>query len=71
MGDVEESYMVMEALHDLADRDNIWMKNYTSFLGMTPTARVWWWRAAKKQAEADVPAMRTLLAEVIKLRILR
>ena len=71
MDEVEETYLVMEALHDLSNRDNIWTKNYTSFIGMTPTARVWWWRAAKKQAKADVPAMRTLLAEFIKLRILK
>ena len=69
MDEVEETYMVIDALRSLHLRHDIWSKNYMTFLRMIPTARVWWWRAAKKQAEAGVPAMQTLLAEVIKLRM--
>lgn len=32
-------------------------------------ARIIWWRRAKKQAEAGVPAMQQLLLKVIELRL--
>jgi hypothetical protein len=71
MDEVEETYMVMTALDNLTRVHSIWAKNYLSYSAMTPTARIWWWRAAKKQAEAGVPAMATLLTEVVKLRMLK
>lgn len=69
MDEIKETYMVIEALRGLSERLAVWSRNYEAYVSMTPTSRVWWWRAAKKQAEAGMPAMQTLLAEVIKLRM--
>lgn len=69
MDEVEETYLVMHCLDKLVDQNSIWSKNYSTYVAMTPSARVWWWRAAKKQAAEGVPAMQTLVAKFIELRM--
>ncbi len=67
--EVAETYLVMEALDDLARRDFIWDKNRLVYQRLTPTARVWWWRMAKVNATAGIPSMQQLLTKVITLRL--
>lgn len=67
--EVAETWLVMSALNRLAVQDEMWSKNRRSFLRMTPTNRIWWWRMAKLNANAGVPAMQLLLTNVITLRL--
>lgn len=68
--DEYEVSLVNQALRTLVLYDELWTKNYETFAyRMDTRARIIWWRGAKKQAEAGVPAMRTLLSKVIELRL--
>jgi len=67
--DDDEIELVWRALQQLSNEQDIWHKNLVMYRRMDRGPRIWWWRAAKKQAELGVPAMQTLLTRVITLRI--
>lgn len=67
--DGDELVYVLRALHLLYSEDLLWRVNLNTFMRMTIEKRHWWWQAAKKQATAGAPGMRTLLARVIELRM--
>ena len=67
--DEREMILVNAALNNLYRTNPAWFKNLNVFYDLAPMRRVWWWRRAKKQADLGVPSMRTLVAEVIKLRM--
>lgn len=67
--EVAETYLVMEALDNLSQQDDMWDKNRLVYERMTPTKRIWWWRMAKANANAGIPAMQLLLTNVITLRL--
>lgn len=67
--EVAETHLVMFALNRLAVQDEMWSKNRLVYQRMNPTNRIWWWRMAKANANAGVPAMQLLLTNVITLRL--
>ena len=64
-----EHTLVLRALIQLRNEDDMWHLNYLNFAKADFMARHRWWYLAKKQAELGVPAMQTLLFRVLKLRI--
>lgn len=70
MDEYEEVKLVASAMWKLRAEDNMWSSNYYMFSNKYgDKQRVVWWRRAKKQAEAGVPAMQQLLLKVIELRL--
>jgi len=67
--DVVESRRVHTALADLFYTDPVWRLNYNNFYLMSLTDQYRWWYRAKAQARNGAPAMQTLLAKVIELRL--
>lgn len=64
-----ELQRVQRALQLLRHADPIWSKNHNIYAYMPNNQRAAWWVRAKKQAQLGAPAMRTLLAKVIELRL--
>ena len=70
MGEYDEIELVAQALHKLYSENDAWGSNRALFLySYDDKKRIIWWRRAKKQAEAGVPAMQQLLLKVIELRL--
>lgn len=71
MDEYGEIAIVGTALRQLQFDDVMWNSNYRNFtFGLkSDEHRIIWWRRAKKQAEAGVPAMQQLLLKVIELRM--
>jgi hypothetical protein len=69
MDEYDEVKLVMSALTLLTFEDEMWRSNRLLFGRYADKQRIIWWRRAKKQAEAGVPAMQQLLLKVIELRL--
>lgn len=69
MRDEQQVGLIWDALWRLHSKDPRWGKNLEVFRSMPTPARLHWWRQVKNQAELGVPSMRTLVAEVIRLRM--
>ena len=70
MDEYAEVGLVAKALYLLTATDPMWESNLRMFTRKyNITQRIIWWRRAKKQAEAGVPAMQQLLLKVIELRL--
>ncbi len=69
MDEYDEVKLVMSALTLLTFGDEMWRSNRLLFGRYDSKQRIIWWRRAKKQAEAGVPAMQQLLLKVIELRL--
>lgn len=70
MDEYEEVKLVASAMWKLRAENSMWGSNYYMFSNKYgDKQRVVWWRRAKKQAEAGVPAMQQLLLKVIELRL--
>lgn len=70
MDEYDEIRLVASAMWKLRAEDNMWSSNYYMFTSRYgDKQRIVWWRRAKRQAEAGVPAMQQLLLKVIELRL--
>ena len=69
MNEYEEIRLVMDALSILTYENDMWRSNRLMFERYSSKQRIVWWRRAKKQAEAGVPAMQQLLLKIIELRL--
>lgn len=70
MDEYDEIKLVYAALQTFAEDDTKWDSNCSMFCWLyEDKQRIIWWRRAKKQAEAGVPAMQQLLLKVIELRL--
>ena len=70
MDEYDEIELVESALYALTDKSEMWDSNRVLFAYRYDNKqRIIWWRRAKKQAEAGVPAMQELLLKVIELRL--
>ena len=70
MDEYDEIKLVYSALQMFAEGDIKWGSNRSVFCWTyDDKQRIIWWRRAKKQAEAGVPAMQQLLLKVIELRL--
>ena len=67
--DKAELSRVHTALTQLFIADIVWQLNFSNFNMMSFDSQYRWWYRAKAQARAGAPAMQTLLAKVIELRL--
>jgi len=67
--DKAELKRVCDALASLFYTNPVWRLNYNNFYIMTLADQYRWWYRAKAQARLGAPAMQTLLAKVIELRL--
>ena len=70
MDEYDEIKLVYAALQKLAEDNINWESKRSIFCWLyEDKQRIIWWRRAKKQANAGVPAMQQLLLKVIELRL--
>ena len=61
--------LVRRTLAILHNQDKLWSRSLSIFVRMDALAQLNWWLGAQREAKLGAPAMRTLLAKVIELRM--
>lgn len=66
---VAEHILVWRALHSLENQNPHWGSNVAAFGRMDFRARYQWYERMKDQADKGLPTARTLIGEVLALRL--